>query len=89
MTERLLKQLHEYVTRKTAQNSMAQLFCFQGLSFIIAERFERYVQLDHPLTHNGLTLELLVLDPDHHHPENPHFVDESESVLRRNGDAHH
>ncbi len=89
MTDRLLEKLHSYVTRKTAQNASAQIFCFQGLSFRIAERFAAYVHEGHILLHNGSNLDLFVLDSDHHHPENPKFIDVSASVLRRNGDAHH
>ena len=65
MGTRLLEQLHSYTTNKTGQSVTSQLFCFQGLSFEMAGRFEEYVRNGHPILHNGEPLGLFVLDSEH------------------------
>ena len=89
MSTRLLEQLHMYITRKTGQSATAQLFCFQGLGFEIAKRFEEYVRKGHPIVHNGETLALFVLDSDHRCSGNENFIDEAAAVARRNDASHH
>ena len=89
MGTRLLEQLHMYITRKTGQSATAQLFCFQGLAFETAKRFEEYVRNGHPIVHNGEILALFVLDSDHRCSENEFFIDEAAAVARRNDASHH
>lgn len=89
MGMRLLEQLHAYTTRKTRQSTTAQLFCFQGLSFEMAARFEEYVRNGHPIVHNGEVLGLFVLDSEHRCPSGENFIDEAAAVSRRNGATHH
>lgn len=89
MSERLLEQLHAYATRKTEQNSTAQLFCFQGLSFEMAKSFEEYVRNGHPIVHNGEALGLFVVDSEHRCSQRDNYIDEAATVLCRNGTRHH
>ena len=80
MGTRLLEKLHAYTTRKTGQSATAQLFCFQGLSFEMAARFEEYVRNGHPIVHNGEALGLFVLDSDHRSHDRENFIDEAAAV---------
>ena len=89
MGTRLLEKLHAYTTRKTGQSATAQLFCFQGLSFEMAARFEEYVRNGHPIVHNGEALGLFVLDSDHRSHDRENFIDEAAAVSRRNDANHH
>ena len=89
MGTRLLEQLHAYTTRKTGQSATAQLFCFQGLSFDMAGKFEEYVRNGHPIVHNGEALGLFVLDSEHRFPDRENFIDEAAAVSRRNDASHH
>ena len=89
MGTRLLEQLHAYTTRKTGQSATAQLFCFQGLSFEMAGKFEEYVRNGHPIVHNGEALGLFVLDSEHRFSDRENFIDEAAAVSRRNDASHH
>ena len=89
MGTRLLEQLHSYTTRKTGQSATAQQFCFQGLSFEMAEKFAEYVRNGHPIVHNGEALWLFVLDSEHRCPDKENFIDEAAAVSRRNDATHH
>lgn len=89
MGTRLLEQLHSYTTRKTGQSATAQLFCFQGLSFEMAGKFEEYVRNGHPIVHNGEALGLFVLDSEHRFSNRENFIDEAAAVFRRNDASHH
>ena len=89
MGTRILEQLHAYTTRKTGQSATAQLFCFQGLSFEMAGKFEEYVRNGHPIVHNGEALGLFVLDSEHRFSGRENFIDEAAAVSRRNDASHH
>ena len=89
MGTRLLEQLHSYTTNKTGQSATSQLFCFQGLSFETAGRFEEYVRNGHPIVHNGEPLGVFVLDPEHRFPNRENFIDEAAAVSRLNDATHH
>ena len=85
----ILELIHEFITVKTGHNDSAQLFCLTGLSFNMAEKFEKYVTEGHPVIHNGSELTVYVFDPDNRYPDRSNFIDEAGTVKVRNGADHH
>lgn len=90
MENKILELLHGFVVKKINHNASAQLFCFSGLSFELAERLVSYVQDGHPILHNDTEIGLYVFDPVHRHiGDEGVFLDEAGAIRMRNDASHH